>query len=61
MSRGKNAEESDDGNDGWGTFKYNPINNNSNLKMVDYLGSEHAKSLQQSQYIKFENDVKRMM
>ena len=42
-------------------FKHNPINNNSNLKEIDYLGSEHVKSLQQSQYIKFENDVARIM
>ena len=29
--------------------------------MINYLTSEHAKSLQQSKYIKFENDVQRIL
>lgn len=41
--------------------KYNPVNNKSNLDLINYLASEHAQCLQQSQYIKFENDVGRIM
>ena len=41
--------------------KFNPINNKTNLEVINYLASEHVMSLQQSQYIKFENDVNRIM
>ena len=38
-------------------FKQNAINNKSELHNINYLTSEHTKDLQQSRYIKIENDV----
>lgn len=41
--------------------KFNPINNKQQLEVINYLTSEHVQSLQQSEYIKLENDVNRIM
>ena len=42
-------------------LKNTPINHKQDLEMINYLASEHAMCLQKSQYIKFENDVHRIV
>ena len=59
ISKSKNFDADDEDNEV--RFKHNSINNNSSLNMVNYLASEHVKSLQQSPYIKIENDIKHVM
>ena len=58
ISKSKNFEDDEDNEV---RFKHNSINNNSSLNMVNYLASEHVRSLQQSPYIKIENDIKHVM
>lgn len=41
--------------------KHNAINIKCKLQMMNYLASEHAKDLQQSQYIKIETNAKNLM
>ena len=61
MTKGKYTSESEDERDYTSlNFKQNPINNKSDLNNINYLVSEHVKDLQQSQYIKFENDVEKI-
>ena len=62
LSGGKHESDSD-GDDATGrmNFKHTPINHRQNLEMINYLTSEHVKCLQQSKYIKFENDVQRIL
>ena len=60
--KGKDDSESDD-DQGLSTMnlKHTPINQKQNMAMIDYLTSEHIMCLQYSKYIKFENDVQRVI
>ena len=42
-------------------IKHNPINSNQSLNSINYLASEHTKCLQQSPYIKIEDDTDKIL